>query len=120
MISKSRTLQVGDKVELVNGYDKYGDASGGPLQPGDRGTVVELQRGPNGERYVTWSLKKASLCISKMISRILYAGALYAFCTTVGGGGINRKQCCPSGRAWSSRLVSGSFAECFGRIATTT
>ena len=43
-------MQVGDKVELVNGYEKYGDASGGPLQPGDRGTVVELQRGPNGER----------------------------------------------------------------------
>ena len=41
---------VGDMVELVDGYDKYGDASGGPLQPGDRGTVVELQRGPNGER----------------------------------------------------------------------
>lgn len=44
------TCDVGDIVELVEGYDKYGDASGGPLQLGDRGTVVELQRGPNGER----------------------------------------------------------------------
>ena len=43
-------IQTGDMVELVTGYEKYGDASGGPLQPGDRGTVVELQRGPNGER----------------------------------------------------------------------
>jgi hypothetical protein len=43
-------MQVGDKVELVESYEKYGDSSGGPLQPGDRGTVVELQQGPNGER----------------------------------------------------------------------
>lgn len=42
--------QVGDKVELVEGFERYGDAVGGPLQLGDRGVVVELQRGPNGER----------------------------------------------------------------------
>jgi hypothetical protein len=46
------TLQVGDKVELVEGFERYGDALGGPLQAGDRGVVVELQRGPNGEKYV--------------------------------------------------------------------
>lgn len=45
-----KTCRVGDKVELVDGYDKFGDASGGPLQPGDRGVVVEVQSGPNGER----------------------------------------------------------------------
>lgn len=41
--------QVGDKVELVHNYAKFGDASSGPLQPGDRGTVVELKEGPGGE-----------------------------------------------------------------------
>jgi hypothetical protein len=45
-------VQRGDKVELVEGYEKFGDALGGPLRPGDRGTVVELQNGPTGERYV--------------------------------------------------------------------
>lgn len=44
--------QIGDKVELVEGYERFGDASSGPLQVGDRGVVVELQRGPNGERWV--------------------------------------------------------------------
>lgn len=47
--------QVGDKVELVQGYEKFGDATGGPLHPGDRGVVVETQLGPNGERYVRCS-----------------------------------------------------------------
>jgi hypothetical protein len=42
--------QVGDKVELVQGYEKFGDATGGPLHLGDRGVVVETQIGPNGER----------------------------------------------------------------------
>jgi len=42
----------GDKVELAAGYEKFGDASGGPLQPGDRGVVIGTQIGPNGERYV--------------------------------------------------------------------
>lgn len=46
----SNQCEVGDKVELVDGYEKYGDATGGPLQPGDRGTVVELQCGANGEQ----------------------------------------------------------------------
>jgi len=36
------SCQVGDQVELVEGYAKYGDASSGPLLPGDRGVVVEL------------------------------------------------------------------------------
>jgi hypothetical protein len=44
------TGQIGDKVELVDGYERYGDAASGPLLIGDRGVVVELQRGPNGEK----------------------------------------------------------------------
>ena len=36
---------------MVEGYERYGDASDGPMQPGDRGTVVEIQEGPSGERY---------------------------------------------------------------------
>jgi hypothetical protein len=50
--------QIGDKVELVKGYEKFGDASGGPLHPGERGVVVETQDGPNGDRYEELS----SLC----------------------------------------------------------
>lgn len=46
-------------MELAKGYEKLGDATGGPLLPGDRGIVVELQRGPNGETYV---LSKKVLC----------------------------------------------------------
>jgi hypothetical protein len=45
-------FEVGDKVELAEGYDRYGDAVCGPLQVGDRGIVVEVQKGPNGEKYV--------------------------------------------------------------------
>lgn len=45
-------FEVGDKVELAEGYDRYGDAICGPLQIGDRGIVVEVQKGPNGEKYV--------------------------------------------------------------------
>jgi hypothetical protein len=48
--------QVGDKVELAEGFEKYGESIGGPLQVGDRGVVVEAQRGPNGEKYVPWNL----------------------------------------------------------------
>ena len=44
-------ISVGDKVELADGYQNKGDARAGPLQPGDRGTVVEVQQGPNGERH---------------------------------------------------------------------
>jgi hypothetical protein len=39
-------------VELVEGFDRFDDASSGPLQVGDRGVVVDVQRGPNGEKYV--------------------------------------------------------------------
>ena len=46
------TFQIGDKVELVEGFDRYGDASSGPLQLGDRGIVVDFQNGANGEMYV--------------------------------------------------------------------
>jgi hypothetical protein len=44
--------QIGDRVELIEGYDKYGDALGGPLQPRERGVVVDVQNGSKGERYV--------------------------------------------------------------------
>ena len=44
-------FQIGDKVELVDGFERYGDASSGPLQVGDRGIVVEVQQGLNGEKY---------------------------------------------------------------------
>lgn len=43
-------LQIGDIVELVEGYENYGDASRGPMVTGDRGQVVEVQQGSNGER----------------------------------------------------------------------
>jgi hypothetical protein len=43
--------QIGDKVELVHGYEKFGDAAGGPLNPGERGVVVETQDSINGDRY---------------------------------------------------------------------
>lgn len=43
-------IQIGDRVQLVEGYESKGDATAGPLQPGDRGRVVELQRGPSGQR----------------------------------------------------------------------
>lgn len=36
-------LKIGDMVELVNNYERFGDATNGPLLPGDRGTVIELQ-----------------------------------------------------------------------------
>ena len=42
--------KVGDKVELVEAYEKFMDAIGGPLQPGDRGIVIELQLDPVGEK----------------------------------------------------------------------
>lgn len=40
-------VEKGDRVQLVDGYEKYGDAAGGPLRPGDRGVVVELQGSPS-------------------------------------------------------------------------
>jgi hypothetical protein len=50
----SSEFQVGDRVELVEGYERFGDAINGPLVPGERGIIVELQQGPEGERYVTF------------------------------------------------------------------
>jgi hypothetical protein len=43
-------FDVGDMVELVVGYERFGDAANGPLLPGERGTIIELQKGPSGER----------------------------------------------------------------------
>ena len=37
-------LKVGDKVELTDEYDMFGDALNGPLRSGDCGTVLEVQR----------------------------------------------------------------------------
>ena len=48
--AKASSVEKGDRVQLVEGYEKFGDAAGGPLRPGDRGVVVELQGSPNGER----------------------------------------------------------------------
>lgn len=47
--SYGERIQVGDRVQLVEGYEGKGDATAGPLQPGDRGRVVEVQRGPTGQ-----------------------------------------------------------------------
>jgi hypothetical protein len=44
-------ISVGDRVELAESYETKGDAVAGPLQPGDRGTVVEVQQGPSGEMH---------------------------------------------------------------------
>ena len=49
-LSSKISIEKGDRVQLVEGYEKFGDAAGGPLRPGDRGVVVELQGAPNGER----------------------------------------------------------------------
>lgn len=51
-LHKFISSQVGDKVEVVEHYERYSDASSGPLRPGDRGTIMEIQRGPRGDRYV--------------------------------------------------------------------
>jgi hypothetical protein len=41
---------LGDVVELVEEYSKYGDAAEGPLQLGDRGRVVEIKEGSIGQK----------------------------------------------------------------------
>lgn len=46
--------QIGEKVELVRNYERFGDAASGPLLPGDRGTIIEFQ-GIEGSRYVSRS-----------------------------------------------------------------
>ena len=42
-------FQTGDKVELADGYERFGDATKGPLQPLDRGTIIDLQQGSDNE-----------------------------------------------------------------------
>jgi hypothetical protein len=79
-------------VELTNGYEKFGDASGGPLLTGDRGVVVDLQRAPNGEQYVLrhgHSIRALTLTV---------IGDLLVFCTMAGGGGTNRRRLCLKGQ----------------------
>src|SRR6478672_7964130 len=48
-LPQRHVVQVGDFVELVEGYDKLGDAAGGPLALSERGLVVEIQNGADGE-----------------------------------------------------------------------
>jgi len=43
------SFQKDDIVELVDNAEKYGDSVGGPLSQGDRGRVVDLQKGPNDD-----------------------------------------------------------------------
>jgi len=50
MPDEENYFRIGDKVELLPGYDKFEDAAGGPLRLGERGTIVELQTGPNGHK----------------------------------------------------------------------
>lgn len=50
-VAATGDVRKGDKVQLGAGYESKGDAASGPLQPGDRGTVVELQKGPNGQSH---------------------------------------------------------------------
>jgi hypothetical protein len=45
-------FEIGDIVELVDGYERFGDAANGPLLPGDRGSVIELQKASSDEMYV--------------------------------------------------------------------
>jgi hypothetical protein len=40
----------------VEGYERFGDASSGPLLPGDRGTIIEMQNGSSGEKYGFYEL----------------------------------------------------------------
>jgi hypothetical protein len=47
-------FEIGEKVELVEGYERFGDAANGPLLPGDRGSVIELQKVSPDEMYVVW------------------------------------------------------------------
>lgn len=48
-VDETYGFEVGEKVELVGGYERFGDAANGPLLPGERGTIIELQKGPSGE-----------------------------------------------------------------------
>uniref|UniRef100_A0A7S1B4W0 Uncharacterized protein n=1 Tax=Corethron hystrix TaxID=216773 RepID=A0A7S1B4W0_9STRA len=47
--SKFFSFEAGDTVELSDDFEKYGDAGSGPLQPGDRGSVTEVQKCSDGE-----------------------------------------------------------------------
>ncbi|GKY93743.1 hypothetical protein MPSEU_000341400 [Mayamaea pseudoterrestris] len=42
-------IKIGDHVEVVDFYGRFGDASSGPLHPSERGLVVDFQNGANGE-----------------------------------------------------------------------
>ena len=46
---QNQPVEVGDVVELLEGFEKFGDAAGGPMTVGDRGQVVEIQTGQYDE-----------------------------------------------------------------------
>jgi len=46
---ESSDFQIGEKVELASNYERFGDAINGPLVPGNRGTIIDLQ-GAQGSR----------------------------------------------------------------------
>jgi len=48
-IGDSSDFRVGEKVELASNYERFGDATNGPLLPGNRGIIIELQ-GEQGSR----------------------------------------------------------------------
>jgi hypothetical protein len=60
-------FEIGEKVELVEGYERFGDAANGPLLPGDRGTVIELQTASSDEMYVHCG----TICSTPFISSYL-------------------------------------------------
>ena len=41
-VTRDSKIQVGSRVMLQVGYDEFGDASSGPLQPGEVGTVIRI------------------------------------------------------------------------------
>ena len=92
--------QIGDKVELVEGYERFGDASSGPLQVGDRGVVVEMQRGPNGERWVAACKRESAPCVvlpglSDLTEYALsVSDALFVCFSVAVDGGTSRKRFC--------------------------
>jgi hypothetical protein len=57
-------FEIGEKVELVEGYERFGDAANGPLLPGDRGSVIELQKVASDEMYVICSTIHATALAS--------------------------------------------------------
>lgn len=49
---RNSDVKVGDVVELVDEYIKYGDAATGPMHRDERGRVIEVQEGTSRERQI--------------------------------------------------------------------